>query len=126
MRHAMFLGAIVYYVWGMLAWMALPLHTPTIAGLPNEAEITNVLVHARQRVRRRLPPTRANGVGRNKSAQFRHPRNTTAGTAQSLVLAYNLQSRSLADQLQQLFRRELAADVGAFQQAVGEVTFRGV
>lgn len=37
------LGAVVYYVWGMLAWMALPLHTPTIAGLPNEAEVTSLL-----------------------------------------------------------------------------------
>ena len=23
-------GAVVYYIWGMLAWMAIPLHTPTI------------------------------------------------------------------------------------------------
>lgn len=38
-----FLGAIVYFIWGMLAWMAVPLHTPTIAGLPDEASITTAL-----------------------------------------------------------------------------------
>jgi hypothetical protein len=27
----------------MMAWMALPLHTPTIAGLPNETEVTAIL-----------------------------------------------------------------------------------
>lgn len=37
------LGAIVYYVWGMMAWMALPLHTPTVSGLPDEASITSLL-----------------------------------------------------------------------------------
>lgn len=36
-------GAIVYFVWGMLAWMLLPLHGPTIGGLPNEAEVTSTL-----------------------------------------------------------------------------------
>ena len=36
-------GAIVFYVWGMMAWMALPLHAPTIAGLPDEAAITSAL-----------------------------------------------------------------------------------
>ncbi len=37
------LGAIVYYIWGMLAWMALPLHTPTLSGLVDGAAITTVL-----------------------------------------------------------------------------------
>jgi hypothetical protein len=36
-------GAVVYYVWGMMAWMVLPLHLPTIAGLPNESAITDAL-----------------------------------------------------------------------------------
>lgn len=36
-------GAVVYYTWGMAAWMVLPLHTPTIAGLPNEPAITDAL-----------------------------------------------------------------------------------
>jgi len=40
---AALLGAIVYYVWGMLAWMALPLHTPTMTGLVDEAAVTNIL-----------------------------------------------------------------------------------
>ncbi|GIW82346.1 MAG: hypothetical protein KatS3mg105_4153 [Gemmatales bacterium] len=38
-----FLAAIVLFIWGMAAWMVVPLHTPTIAGLPNEAEITKLL-----------------------------------------------------------------------------------
>jgi len=36
-------GALVYFVWGMLAWMALPLHTPTLHGLPTESQITKAL-----------------------------------------------------------------------------------
>ena len=36
-------GAVVFYVWGMLAWMAVPLHTATLAGLPNEAAVTEAL-----------------------------------------------------------------------------------
>jgi len=36
-------GAIVYFVWGMLAWMAIPLHTPTIAGLPEEQAVAESL-----------------------------------------------------------------------------------
>lgn len=36
-------GAVVFYAWGMLAWMALPLHEPTIAGLPNEGAVTDAL-----------------------------------------------------------------------------------
>ncbi len=37
------LGAVVYYIWGMLAWMALPLHTPTVGGLPDETAVTSLL-----------------------------------------------------------------------------------
>lgn len=36
-------GAVVYYVWGMLAWMAVPLHTPTIHALPAEQTIIDAL-----------------------------------------------------------------------------------
>ena len=36
-------GAVVYYIWGMLAWMAIPLHTPTIAALPAEQAIVESL-----------------------------------------------------------------------------------
>lgn len=36
-------GAVVYFVWGMLAWMAVPLHTPTIHALPAEQTIVNAL-----------------------------------------------------------------------------------
>ena len=36
-------GALVYYVWGMLAWMAVPLHTPTIQALPAEQAIVDAL-----------------------------------------------------------------------------------
>ena len=36
-------GAIVYFIWGMLAWMAIPLHTPTIQALPAEAAVTDAL-----------------------------------------------------------------------------------
>ena len=36
-------GAVVYYVWGMLAWMAVPLHTPTIHALPAEQTIVDAL-----------------------------------------------------------------------------------
>ena len=37
------LGAIVYYIWGWIAWMAIPLHTPTMAGLVDDAAVTAVL-----------------------------------------------------------------------------------
>lgn len=36
-------GAVVYYVWGMACWMALPIHTPTIRAIPNEAAATELL-----------------------------------------------------------------------------------
>ncbi len=36
-------GGIVYFVWGMLVWMVIPLHMPTISGLPDEARLTEVL-----------------------------------------------------------------------------------
>ena len=36
-------GAVVYFVWGMLAWMAVPLHTPTIHALPAESAIIDAL-----------------------------------------------------------------------------------
>lgn len=34
---------LIYFVWGMMAWMVVPLHTPTLAGLPNEVVITDAL-----------------------------------------------------------------------------------
>lgn len=36
-------GAVIYFVWGMLAWMALPLHTATIESLPSEQLIIDAL-----------------------------------------------------------------------------------
>jgi len=33
-------GAIVYFIWGMLAWMVLPLHMTSMHGLPEEAAVT--------------------------------------------------------------------------------------
>lgn len=38
-----FAGAVIYFIWGMLAWMAIPLHTPTIHSLPTETAITDAL-----------------------------------------------------------------------------------
>ena len=32
-------GAVVYYIWGMLTWMVLPLHGPTIQEMPAEQSI---------------------------------------------------------------------------------------
>jgi hypothetical protein len=37
------LGGIVYFVWGMLAWMVLPIHTPTLHGLPDESAVRDAL-----------------------------------------------------------------------------------
>lgn len=37
------LGAVVYFAWGMAAWMFLPLHMATIAGLPDEDVVTQAL-----------------------------------------------------------------------------------
>ncbi len=37
------LGAIVYYIWGMLVWMVIPLHTPTMARLADEVIVTDAL-----------------------------------------------------------------------------------
>ncbi len=37
------LAAVVYFIWGMLCWMVLPLHGPTVAGLPQESEFTALL-----------------------------------------------------------------------------------
>ena len=36
-------GAVVYYIWGMVAWMVLPLHMSSMHGLPHEAEVTALL-----------------------------------------------------------------------------------
>ena len=36
-------GAVVYFVWGMLAWMVLPLHTASMHGLDAESQITEAL-----------------------------------------------------------------------------------
>lgn len=36
-------GAVVYYVWGMLTWIVIPLHGPTVRPLPSEQSITEVL-----------------------------------------------------------------------------------
>ena len=37
------LGAVVYFAWGMAAWMLFPLHQPTIKRLPAEQTITGAL-----------------------------------------------------------------------------------
>jgi len=37
------LGAVVYFVWQMMAWMALPIHGPTVKKLPNEGVIREAL-----------------------------------------------------------------------------------
>ncbi|MGI9517545.1 MAG: DUF2760 domain-containing protein, partial [Pirellulaceae bacterium] len=34
---------VVYYIWGMLAWMVVPLHAPTINALPAEQAIVDAL-----------------------------------------------------------------------------------
>lgn len=39
-----FAGAVVYFVWQMLTWMMIPLHGPTISGLPDEAAIRDLLL----------------------------------------------------------------------------------
>ena len=36
-------GAVVYYIWGMLAWMSVPLHTSTILALPAEQPVVEAL-----------------------------------------------------------------------------------
>jgi hypothetical protein len=36
-------GAVIYFVWGMAAWMVIPLHTPTMAGLPDQNAIREAL-----------------------------------------------------------------------------------
>ena len=38
------LGAVVYFIWGMAAWMAIPLHGPTVAGLPDEDAVSSLLM----------------------------------------------------------------------------------
>ena len=45
-------GGLVFYIWGMLAWMALPIHVPTMDGLPNESAVTAALKAARVAKRR--------------------------------------------------------------------------
>lgn len=37
-------GAVVYYVWQMLTWMVIPVHGPTVNGLPNEEAVRDALV----------------------------------------------------------------------------------
>lgn len=37
-------GAVVYFVWQMLAWMLLPIHGPTVGPLPNEDPVRDLLV----------------------------------------------------------------------------------
>ncbi len=38
-----FAGAVVYFVWQMLAWMAIPVHGPTVKALPDEAAVVEAL-----------------------------------------------------------------------------------
>ena len=33
----------MYFIWGMAVWMVIPLHTPTLSGLPNEGAVTSAL-----------------------------------------------------------------------------------
>lgn len=40
---AIFAGAIIYYVWGALLWVVLPVHGPTISEVPNEANLLQEL-----------------------------------------------------------------------------------
>ena len=37
------LGSILYFIWGMATWTAIPLHMPTLAGLPDESAVTAAL-----------------------------------------------------------------------------------
>ena len=37
------LGGAVYYVWGMMVWMVIPLHAPTVNQFPNEDAVIEVL-----------------------------------------------------------------------------------
>ncbi len=37
-------GAVIYFIWQMLAWMMIPIHGPTISSLPNEDAVRDVLV----------------------------------------------------------------------------------
>ncbi|MEM7478046.1 MAG: hypothetical protein AAF483_23925, partial [Planctomycetota bacterium] len=37
-------GAVIYFVWGMLAWMVLPIHGPTVSALPAEAAIRDAMI----------------------------------------------------------------------------------
>lgn len=39
-------GALIYFVWQMLTWMVLPIHGPTVAGLPNEDAVREVIKSA--------------------------------------------------------------------------------
>lgn len=36
-------GGLVYYVWGMLSWMVLPLHVSSMGTMPDEAAVTAAL-----------------------------------------------------------------------------------
>ena len=36
-------GAGIYFVWGMMAWMGVPFHAPTIHALPAEQTIVDAL-----------------------------------------------------------------------------------
>jgi hypothetical protein len=36
-------GGVVMFIWGAIAWMVLPLHTPTIKEVPNEDELRAIL-----------------------------------------------------------------------------------
>lgn len=38
-------GAVVYFFWQMLAWMVLPIHGPTVKGLPEEDVVRDALVN---------------------------------------------------------------------------------
>lgn len=40
---AAIVGAVIYYVWQMLAWMVLPIHGPTVAALPDENAVRALL-----------------------------------------------------------------------------------
>ena len=41
---AALLGAVVYFIWQMLTWMVIPLHGPTVSGLPDESAVRDLLM----------------------------------------------------------------------------------
>lgn len=67
---AALLGALVYYIWQMLGWLAFPLHGPTVHALPNEDSVRDALIAQDLQTGLYVVPFGTNEDMANKESEF--------------------------------------------------------